>query len=198
MTINAVVFDLDGVIRHWDPGPNADIEWRNGLAPGAILDAAFSADLGIPAITGGLTYEEWTAAVAERIGSPEAVAEWSEHRGTLDPEMKGFVAEVRATGCTVGLLSNATTRLHEDLAHLGLADSFDIVFNTAQLGVCKPDHAVYERVLELLDLPGDEVVFTDDLPDWAEAATEVGLHGIPFVGLHSLRAALQQLGVPVV
>jgi len=197
MTIHAVVFDLDGVIRHWDPGPNADIERRHGLAPGAILDAAFAPDLAIAAITGQLTHDRWTAAVAERIGSPEAVAEWREHRGTLDPEMAAFVGEVRATGCTVGLLSNATTRLREDLAHLGLAQAFDVVFNTAELGVCKPDHEVYREVLRRLDLPGDEVVFTDDLPDWAAAASAVGMHGIPFVGRDPLRASLQALGVPI-
>ena len=94
-------------------------------------------------------------------------------------------------GCRVGLLSNATTRLEEDLAVLGLDATFDVVFNTARLGVCKPDHEVYRRVVDALGVPADHIVFTDDTPSWAEAATEVGLHGIPFTGVTHLRDELQ-------
>ena len=86
------------------------------------------------AVTGALDYDTWAARVAERLGSPEAVAEWGEFRGHLDPEAVELVDAVRAGGCRVGLLSNATTRLEEDLAFLGLDDTFDVVFNTARLG----------------------------------------------------------------
>jgi 2-haloacid dehalogenase len=44
-------------------------------------------------------------------------------------------------------------------------------------------------------VPADEIVFTDDTPSWAEAATAVGLHGIPFTGVTHLRAELRRLGV---
>ena len=119
---------------------NASIEQRHGLAPGSILDTAFAAELGLAAVTGALDYDTWAARVAERLGSPEAVAEWGEFRGHVDPEAVELVGAVRAGGCRVGLLSNATTRLEEDLAFLGLDATFDVVFNTARLGVCKPDH----------------------------------------------------------
>ena len=195
MTIEAVVFDLDGVVRHWDTELNASIERRHGLAPGAILDTAFAPDLGTAAVTGALDYRTWADRVAERLGSPEAVAEWGAFRGHVDPEAVELVDAVRAGGCRVGLLSNATTRLEEDLAHLGLGDSFDVIFNTAVLGVCKPDPEVYRRVVDALGLPADQVVFTDDTPSWAEAATEVGLHGIPFTGVARLREELRGLGV---
>jgi putative hydrolase of the HAD superfamily len=197
MPIAAVVFDLDGVVRHWDPAVTERIEATHGLARGAILDAAFSTDLGPAAVTGAITYDDWIVEVGRRTGSPEAATDWSTFRGTVDDVAKAFVAEVRATGTTVGVLSNATTRLREDLDVIGLADSFDHIFNTAELGVCKPDPAVYRQVLDLLSLPGDQVVFTDDLPDWAEAATSVGMHGIPFTGIPALRARLRALGVDV-
>jgi HAD superfamily hydrolase (TIGR01509 family) len=195
MTIEAVVFDLDGVVRHWDTELNASIERRHGLAPGAILDTAFAPDLGTAAVTGTLDYGTWAARVAERLGSPEAVAEWGAFRGHLDPDAVELVAAVRAGGCQVGLLSNATTRLEEDLAFLGLDGTFDVVFNTARLGVCKPDPQVYRRVVDAVGVPADQIVFTDDTPSWAEAATAVGLHGIPFTGVTHLRAELQRLGV---
>jgi glucose-1-phosphatase len=143
MTIRVVVFDLDGVVRHWDAELNASIEQRHGLAPNSILDTAFAPDLGVAAVTGALDYDTWAARVAERLGSPAAVAEWGEFRGHVDPDAVALVEAVRTGGCRVGLLSNATTRLEEDLAHLGLDGAFDLVFNTARLGICKPDPEVY-------------------------------------------------------
>jgi putative hydrolase of the HAD superfamily len=195
MTIEVVVFDLDGVVRHWDPDVNAAIEQRHGLAPGAILDTAFAADLGLAAVTGTLDYATWASRVGERLDCPAAVAEWGAFRGNVDDEAVELVRAVRAGGCGVALLSNATTRLEEDLAVLGLDATFDVVFNTARLGVAKPDHEVYRRVVADLGVPADHIVFTDDTPSWVEAATEVGLQGIPFTGVTNLRAELQRLGV---
>lgn len=196
MAIDAVVFDLDGVVRHWDLDVVARIELRHGLVTGALLDAAFGAELGEAAVTGALSYEEWLVRIADAVGSTEAVEEWRHHRGTVDHEAQALVEAVRASGCMVGVLSNATTRLEEDLDVLGI-DCFDRVFNTARLGVCKPYPAVFQRVLELLGLPGERVVFTDDLPDWAEAATTVGMHGIAFTGVDALRTELRALDVAV-
>lgn len=48
------------------------------------------------------------------------------------------------------LLTNATTRLHRDLAAIGLTDDFDRVFSSAELGAAKPDHRCFELVLDRL------------------------------------------------
>jgi glucose-1-phosphatase len=186
VTIAVVLFDFDGVVRHWDPAVNEAIEQRHGLAPGSILDTAFGPELGLAAIDGTLDYDAWVARIAELLGSAPAVAEWGE-----------LVEAVKEGGCRVALLSNATTRLEEDLEHLGLGTTFDDVFSTAHLGVCKPDHEVYRRVVDALGVDADHIAFTDDTPSWAEAATEVGLHGIPFTGVTHLREELQRLGVRV-
>jgi putative hydrolase of the HAD superfamily len=137
------------------------------------------------------------ARIAELLGSAAAVAEWGESRGRIDPDALELVEAVKAGGCRVALLSNATTRLEEDLEHLGLGTTFDDVFSTARLGVCKPDHEVYRRVVDALGVPADQVVFTDDTHSWAEAASEVGLHGIAFTGVTHLREELRRLGVAV-
>lgn len=197
VTISAVVFDLDGVVRHWDPSLTEEIEARHGLGEGSIMATAFGPELGEKVVTGVLTYEDWLTEVGDRVGSPAAMLDWSEDRGVVDPDAVALVDELRSAGFTVGLLSNATTRLEEDLEVLGLAPHFDHIFNTARLGVCKPGREVYARVLQLLDLPGEEVVFTDDRPGWAEAAGAVGMHGLHFAGVPGLRADLRQLGLDV-
>jgi putative hydrolase of the HAD superfamily len=195
--IEAVVFDFDGVVRHWYEEDTASVERAHGLAPGSIMGVAFGPDLGELVVTGGITHLEWFAAVGERLGSPEAVAEWSSHRGEVDPEAVALIDELRAAGITVGLLSNATTRLEEDLDVLGLASRLDHIFNTARLGVCKPNPAVYHQVVARLGLVGAQIAFTDDHPGWAAAAGTADINGLPFVGIERLRTDLRFLGVPV-
>ncbi|MEJ7582942.1 MAG: HAD family phosphatase [Acidimicrobiales bacterium] len=195
MGLDAVVFDFDGVIRHWDPSVTDAIEDRHGLDHGAIVATGFGTELGPLVVTGALTFEEWTKRLSEMLHAPAAVAEWTEGRGQLDDEALDLVDDVRASGVTVALLSNATTRLEEDLAVLGIDGRFDHVFNTARMGVCKPDPRVYRQVLGLLGVSGDRVAFTDDTPGWAEAAGTVGMHGIHFTGVGPLRRELQHLGV---
>jgi putative hydrolase of the HAD superfamily len=42
MAIEAVVFDLDGVVRHFDRDHLAEVERAHGLAPGELIQVAFS------------------------------------------------------------------------------------------------------------------------------------------------------------
>jgi putative hydrolase of the HAD superfamily len=195
--IEVVVFDFDGVVRHWYEEDTLEVERRHGLPDGSLMAAAFGPELGEAVVTGQVGHEQWFARIAEIVGSTEAVAEWSSHRGEVDPDAVALIDELRAAGLTVALLSNATTRLEEDLEVLGLAPHLDVVFNTARLGVCKPNPAVYQQVVERLGVRGPQVAFTDDHPGWAAAAGAADIRGIPFVGVSALRTSLQELGVPV-
>ncbi|WP_350350458.1 hypothetical protein ABS642_13280 [Microbacterium sp. A8/3-1] len=67
--IRAVLFDLDGVVRHFDTDFTADIEARHGLSPGAVLDAAFEPDLLAQVTTGAISRQTWVELVgATRLG----------------------------------------------------------------------------------------------------------------------------------
>lgn len=50
--VRVVLFDLDGVIRHFDPKYVADIELRHGLAAGTLEGFAFAKPL-IGEVTAG-------------------------------------------------------------------------------------------------------------------------------------------------
>src|SRR6478609_5526584 len=56
--LRAVVFDLDGVIRHWNDDELDAIEAACGLPPRTILDTGFAEDLGPACMTGRLTYRQ--------------------------------------------------------------------------------------------------------------------------------------------
>lgn len=178
--IQAVVFDLDGVIRHWNDPDLDRVEEAHGLEPRTILDVAFSPELGPAAITGRLTYREWMdrirAEVINRHGPAVAPAldVWEDNVGMVDTEMVALLRRLRGR-VPVALLSNGTTRLRRDLHVLDLLDELDVVFNSAEIGIAKPDPEVFLHVCRELGTAPPRTAFVDDLAANVEGAASLGM-----------------------
>ncbi|MEH1130836.1 HAD-IA family hydrolase [Micromonospora sp. CPCC 206061] len=158
----ALLVDLDGVLRRWDPAVPAAIESEYGLPRGALLDTAMAWHRLRPAITGEITHVEWMAGVASTLEAPSAVAKWQEYRGEVDQDVLAFVREVRASGVPVGLASNATDRLDADLDLLGLTGELDAVVNSSLVGSHKPSKEYFAAACTALRTPPDRVLLIDD------------------------------------
>jgi putative hydrolase of the HAD superfamily len=112
--------------------------------------------------------------------------------------MIGFVAEQRRRGLRTALLTN-NVREWEPLWRAKLPeldDIFEVVVDSAFVGMRKPDPAIYELTLERLGgglEPGD-CVFVDDLEVNCEAAAALGMRAVRFVdseqALGELRSVL--------
>lgn len=198
--IDAVVFDLDGVIRHWNDDALGEVESAHGLSPGAILAVAFSEELGPAAITGRLTYREWMDRIRTRIVADHGVVVepaldvWEANVGTVDTEMLSVLRRVR-TRAPVALLSNGTTRLRRDLHVLDLLDEFDTVFNTAELGIAKPDERVFRLVCRTLGTPPRRTAFLDDLERNVAGAAAIGMPARQHVSVPDTLDFLTSLGL---
>jgi putative hydrolase of the HAD superfamily len=163
----ALLIDLDGVLRRWDPAVPAEVERTHGLPPGALIGTAMRWDLYRAAVSGELSDAEWMATVAAHLPLPPdrataAVAEWQRHRGGVDEDALAFVRQVRAAGRPVGLATNATDRLRGDLAELGLAAEFDVVISSWEIGIHKPAPEFFARACTALDLEPHWILFVDD------------------------------------
>jgi putative hydrolase of the HAD superfamily len=194
----ALLLDLDGVLRRWDPAVPASVETSYGLPAGVLLDTAMQWDLYRPAVAGELTDTEWMAAVAARLPLPPdraaaAVASWQQHRGAVDDEVLAFVRDVRAAGRPVGLATNATDRLRDDLAGLGLTGEVDVVVSSWEIGIHKPAPEFFARACAALDLEPPWVLFVDDDDRAVRGARAAGMPAFRWTGaqdLPYLRAAL--------
>lgn len=197
----ALLVDLDGVLRRWDPAVAAAVEATYGLAPGALLDTAMQWQLHRAAVTGELTQVQWMEIVASRlaesVGDPDrasaAVAEWQAYRGVVDQHVLAFVREVRAAGRPVGLATNGTDLLDSDLAALGLSNEVDVVVNSWTLKVHKPAPEFFTRACEAIGVAAPWVLFLDDEDRNVRAARAGKLPAYRWTGPHALpylRAAL--------
>lgn len=193
--IHAVLFDLDGVVRHFDHDP--DLERRHGLPEGSVTRAALAAPLLDDVTCGRITRAEWIRTVGEQLGSPEAAEEWGRTPFHIDPDLIELALELRALDVITAILTNGTDTIPQETASCDLDRHFHPIFNTAEIGFAKPDPRAFTHALDALQLPGDSVFFTDDSPSKLVGAREVEMHAHAFVGIGPLRAALRGAGVLV-
>lgn len=188
MAIRAILIDLDGVVRLWDATHDAGMVEAAHIPIETIYRIAFASDLLTAAVTGRMSDEEWRAAVVARLALIEptldarsAVAAWSRSVGHVNEPVRALVKAWRKR-VSVGLVSNATSRLPADLTALGLMETFDVVVNSSAIGVAKPDPAIFRYALEQVSaLPG-EALFIDDTASHISAARELGLEVFHFTG----------------
>jgi len=198
----AVIFDLDGVIRDWNDDEMSEVENSHGLVPGTILSVAFGPELGPAAMTGRMDYRTWMDTIRERVLADHgdsvagALDEWEANVGLVDTPMLEVLRAVRRHA-TVALLSNGTTRLRRDLRVLDLTDEFDVIFNTAEIGIAKPDPAVFRHVLVDLDVTAQDALFIDDLEPNVIGAGSVGLRAHVHTDRASTVDFLRRCGLPL-
>lgn len=61
------------------------------------------------------------------------------------------------------------------LTKLGIENRFFKIFNSAEIGVCKPDKKLYQHVVASLQCNPSEVLFIDVSLPHVEAARELGM-----------------------
>jgi epoxide hydrolase-like predicted phosphatase len=87
-----------------------------------------------------------------------------------------LVAQARAQGVATGLLSNSWGTASYPRERL--AELFDVQVISGEVGLRKPDPAIFRLTLEQLDLPAEACAFVDDLDRNVAVATELGIHGV--------------------
>jgi putative hydrolase of the HAD superfamily len=186
--IDVLLLDLDGVVRHYDPTATEAIERKCGLPPGKLHETAFEPRLLQSVVTGAISRADWVDRVAATVG-PVAATAWATQRPTVDREVLTLVRKLRVDGVRVGLLTNGTDRVGAELAELRIADDFDEVFNSAEIGVAKPDLRVFMHVLRVLGVARSAVLFLDDAEANVRGASAVGMRAHLFTSASDLTDA---------
>ena len=90
--------------------------------------------------------------------------------------MSAAVGRARAAGIRTALLSNSWGDSGYERSTFG--ELFDAVVISSEVGLRKPDPAIFLLAAERVGVPPTECVFVDDLLPNAEAAKAVGMEGI--------------------
>jgi putative hydrolase of the HAD superfamily len=183
--IDTAIFDLGGVIMR--NGSPADFARRfPDLDPAIVLPilmGPYHDDTDHPwhrLERGELSLQEVReanrAALAEAGVPPMPAVEMAFE---INEEMVELVRDLRAAGLRTGLLTNNARELRDRWWGLLPYDElFDDVVDSHQVGMRKPNLAIYRLALERLDATAERTAFLDDIASNVAAAQAAGMVGV--------------------
>jgi len=195
----AVVFDLGGVLIHWDPRllyrkllPSADAVERF-LATVCPAEWNERLDAGLPLAAG----------IAERVERfphhEPLIRAYGERFAEMMLPMPASIAllhELAARRVPLFALSNwAAETFERTRAAFPFLSAFDGVVISGCVGLAKPDPRIFAHLLETHALEAGELLFVDDSARNVESARALGIESVRFEGPAKLRAALVRRGL---
>lgn len=196
----AVIWDFGRVISA--PKPPATFcryEEELGLAPGFLNRIMFGSPAWQETLVGRRTLDDYWQAIGPMLGLQTA--------GEIDAFRRRYFGDEAPNAGVLDLirqlhgryklavLSNAPPRLSVWLSGWDLLDLFDVVVCSGDVGVAKPDPAIFRIALERLAVEPQAAVFIDDTLGHVEAARALGLYGLHFTGPEALAGELKTLGL---
>lgn len=196
---DAVLCDVDNVIRFYDPSRVTALERAAGLAEGITMKVAFAPETDLPLMLGRIDMREWVETIVAGFAglAPQPVAydlatALAEAPFRADATVVSLLRRAR-TLMPLVLVTNASVTLEADLETLGLSDLADHVVSSARVGLVKPDPRIYRIAVELAGVPPHRCLFVDDGPENVEAAAALGMTPLHFREPADLERALAPL-----
>jgi epoxide hydrolase-like predicted phosphatase len=196
--IRAVVWDMGGVIlRTMDWSLRSQWEDRLGLPRLQLTRLVFESDASRRATLGQATDDDVWQSVADALKLDPHTRDQLRRdyfaRDQIDSTLMEFIRGLRSR-VKVGMITNAWLDIRRYLENeFKIADAFDPLIVSAEVGIAKPDPRIYQLALERLGVQPAETVFVDDFEDNVAGARWVGMQAVHFTSTPQATAALRTL-----
>ena len=198
-----VIFDLGNVLIDWNPR-----HLYRKLADGdAARIERFLAEICTPdwnlSLDAGRAFADGVAELvarhpAERAWIEAYRARWLEMvAGPIEASVR-ILEELDTAAVPLWALTNWSSETFALVRHdpaYAFLDRFRAIFVSGELGLVKPDPAIYRHVLTALDRAPQHCLFIDDSAKNVAAAAAIGLHTHHFTSADALRADLERRGL---
>ncbi|MDD5086471.1 MAG: HAD family phosphatase [Candidatus Nanoarchaeia archaeon] len=198
--IKAVIFDYGNVIHKWDN----DIFLRelvklSGKDYDYIYDLIFNTGMHSRLEIGKISPSSFFEKIIKDLGID------INKNNFFDLFSRKLFQEIKTTfslikklkkNYKVALLSN-TNKIDFDyvMKKSELFPLFDSVTLSFEVGYKKPEKQIYLDALKKLNLKPDECVYIDDIKEYSDAASRLGLHGIHYTSHEKLVKELKKLKI---
>nr|MBC7244387.1 HAD family phosphatase [Chloroflexota bacterium] len=197
--LKGIIFDFGGVFTKTQQRKRIlhHCEDQLGLARGTLEELIFAGEHWLAVSTGKISAEEYWQSIRAALGSTvPTVLEPFQYNPFAHEELnKRMVALARRLHrhYVIALLSNATPYLDVLLDEYGLGDIFDVVVNSARVGMRKPDAAIYLLTLERMGISAPQCAFVDDKERNTAVAEALGMKAFVFRSAAQLARELSKL-----
>ena len=198
--IKTVIFDLGRVIVPFDfQRAYSRVEFLTGIPASEVRARISPTGLVQEFESGQLASELFAARLSALLGLQTTYREFCELWCSIFfPETlltDEFVGALKANYRLV-LLSN-TNAIHFDmlLATYPILRHFDELILSYKVGAMKPSRMIYDAAVEAARCMPSECFFTDDIPEYVEAARAAGIDAVQFQNAEQIQRELRARGV---
>lgn len=112
------------------------------------------------------------------------------------PYSETWAKYLKSRGYHLYILSNYSAYMRDrNKKEMTFLKYMDGTVFSCDVKMLKPEHQIYEKVLEQFSLKAEESVFIDDRPENCQGAREVGIRAIEFKNFKQVTEELEKLGV---
>ena len=196
--VKVLLFDLGRVLVDFDHQRAAErISSFCSKSSLEIYNLFFESPATIAFEAGKITPENFYLQVKEMLGLKLSYASfipiWNDIF-FLSPKNRSIfkLVNILRANYKTALLSNVNTLHYEYIKkNFPVFGVFDQVFLSFELGLIKPDQAIYNLVIRKLQVRPQEIFYTDDRADLVESAKSLGIRGCVFASPEQLIKDLQ-------
>ena len=103
----------------------------------------------------------------------------AENGGGLRQELVDYVPKIRASGLATGIITNNVVEFRDHWrSMLPVDELFDFVVDSSEVGVRKPNPAIFTKALAISGLSPEQVIFLDDYKGNVIAAEALNIRSI--------------------
>lgn len=194
------VFDIGGVLIDWNPRYlyrtlfDDETAMEHFLATVCTPSWNEAQDAGRPFATAVAELSARFPDMAEHIAAYDR--RWMEMVPDSIPGTPEILAELKARGVPLYAITNfSSEKLPLIRERFDFFGHFDGIVVSGELGIVKPDPAIYRALLDGFGLEAGDTVFIDDVQRNVDGARAAGMNAVLFQGAEHLRKDLTTLGL---
>jgi glucose-1-phosphatase len=193
--LKAILFDLGRVLVHYDHQATLTATaalWQLTVDEFGAIMQDVGESLGNGAMDAETFYNFLRERTARDLSFEAFITAFAAGIQRDDSALTYALSLQQRSELTVAIMSNTNAAhvlwLDEHLPELR---EFDLVMMSNEVGLTKPDPAVFELALELLDILPEQAIFIDDIAANVDAARTLGMAGIVHQDWHVTRPAIE-------